>query len=154
MERIGTVFTLSAQWRLHEKISTAIGACPFVQSHQELALIHIPVYKSTKLHSTAGKAVYRHPKRHRHILLHPALLDERDPVSINKDETFLHEVAHHAAHIVFNERGHGVYWAYWMIAFGLHPERCYDATVLNFRGYKRRKVQRFDADIGALFNGQ
>ncbi len=101
----------------------------------------LPVIKSTRLKSTAGKACISSHHETPHIKLHAALFDDKDYVAEDKQDTFFHEISHFIAYWAANERGHGNAWRYTMQHFGFDPMRCVDPKY-SYRGYKNRAENR------------
>ena len=146
-----SITRIAADWNCLTKLRRDLSSNTLIASHKDLKLIDfilsLPVVKSNKLQSTAGKAVLYNAIRGPHMRLHRAFFDPNDELKDKRLETFFHEIAHFVAYFTKHDTGHGVYWQYCMIHFGYKPERCYDGTVLNFRGYGKRKEIREIYDI-------
>ncbi len=83
---------------------------------------NIPVEYTTRLQTSAGMCHYRDGLR---ITFHPVLAREEHRTDLV--ETFLHELAHAHAHIVYGQpaHGHGEHWWEMMHQLGQSPRRCH-----------------------------
>jgi len=149
-----TILELAKQWSCDKVLIEGLQSNAFIRVHVDKifirsAILTMPVLKSNGLKTTAGKAIYRHPRIGPHIKLHSALFDDNDPVANDRYDTFFHEIAHHISYMAANERGHQNAWAYSMQHFGYTPSRCYEAAKFNYKGYKNRAETR---EVDAIVN--
>lgn len=149
---------LAIQWNCQTTLYIGLDTNALIRNDREATkikriILQMPVIKSNKLKTAAGKAFYHHPNLGPHIKLHAALYDNRDNVSYDRFDTFFHEIAHHIAYLTVQERGHGHRWAYCMQHFGFEPSRCYDGKQFNYRKYKDRKENREVDDVIDEFLG-
>jgi predicted SprT family Zn-dependent metalloprotease len=104
---------------------------------------------SNKIKTTAGIAY----SAKNEIVLHPACLDQEDPIFLNGDgvDTFLHEMAHIAADFIFKKNcKHDVEWGTCAFCFGIDPTKY---TTHDYKSYKQRKENREIDEITKLLGG-
>ena len=153
-QTVVSIESTATDWNCLPKLIADLNSNTLIKTYKETHedklisqfILELPVIQSNKLQSTAGKAVLS-SDRGPHMRLHSALFDTRDELKDQRLETFFHEIAHFIAYFTKHDIGHGIYWQYCMIHFGYKPKRCYDGTVLNFRGYGKRKEIREIYDI-------